>query len=182
MIVIGVDVGGGSIKGGAINDKGEILDEFTVPINRYVDPEITFGQLADEIENFISKLDTKYPIHLVKGEYDPKVFFEISRGLENEPERGKRCYKCYELRLDDTARMADKMNIKYFASTLTLSPYKNSDWVNEIGKLLDTKYNSHYLYSDFKKKNGYKRSIELSKKYNLYRQNYCGCKYSKRED
>ena len=73
------------------------------------------------------------------------------------------------------------MNIKYFASTLTLSPYKNSDWVNEIGELLDKKYNSHYLYSDFKKKNGYKRSVELSKKYNLYRQNYCGCVYSIRE-
>ena len=151
----------------------------------YFNPNITiedeYKKRLDEIDGFISKLDTKYPIHLVKGEYDPKVFFKISKGLENEPERGKRCYKCYELRLDDTAKMADKMNIKYFASTLTLSPYKNSDWVNEIGELLDKKYNSHYLYSDFKKKNGYKRSIELSKKYNLYRQNYCGCVYSIRE-
>ena len=101
--------------------------------------------------------------------------------MELEPERGSRCYKCYNLRLEETARIAEKHNFKYFCTTLTLSPYKNSNWINEIGKRLEEKYKSTYLYSDFKKRGGYKRSIELSKEFNLYRQDYCGCIYSKRD-
>ena len=103
----------------------------------------------------------------------------MSRGLEEEPERGKRCYRCYELRLRKTCEVAKKHNYDYFATTLTLSPYKNSNWINEIGYRLEKELNMPYLCSDFKKNNGYKQSIELSKKYNLYRQNYCGCIYSK---
>ena len=103
------------------------------------------------------------------------------QGLENEPERGKRCYKCYQLRLEETAKVAEKLNFPYFCTTLTLSPHKNSNWINEIGKELDEKMETHYLYSDFKKREGYKRSIELSKQYDLYRQDYCGCIYSKKE-
>ena len=105
----------------------------------------------------------------------------MATGLEHEPERGKRCYKCYELRLEETARVAEVLGFNYFCTTLTLSPHKNSNWINEIGETLNRKYNTNYLYSDFKKKNGYKRSIELSKQYHLYRQDYCGCIYSKRE-
>ena len=104
----------------------------------------------------------------------------MAKNLENEPERGKRCYKCYELRLEETAKIAKELDFDYFTTTLSLSPHKNSNWINEIGSNLDKKYNTKYLYSDFKKKNGYKRSIELSNIYNLYRQNYCGCIYSKR--
>ena len=104
----------------------------------------------------------------------------MAKGLENEPERGRRCYKCYELRLDETAKVAKELDFDYFTTTLSLSPHKNSNWINEIGENLDKKYNTKYLYSDFKKKNGYKRSIELSNIYDLYRQNYCGCIYSKR--
>ena len=104
----------------------------------------------------------------------------MAKGLEQEPERGKRCYKCYELRLEETARIADKLGFENFCTTLTLSPHKNSNWLNEIGEELNKKYQSNYLYSDFKKKNGYKRSIELSKEYDLYRQDYCGCIYSKK--
>ena len=113
---------------------------------------------------------------------DPKEFFEIAKGLEDEPERGKRCFKCYKLRLEETAKVASLKKIDYFCTTLTLSPYKNATWLNEIGEELNNNYNSTYLYSDFKKKNGYKRSIELSKEFDLYRQDYCGCVYSLRDE
>ena len=150
----------------------------------YYNPNITdeneYKKRLNEISNFIKKFKTKYVIKLIEGNYDPNDFFDISSGLESEPERGKRCYKCYNLRLEETARIADQYNFDYFCTTLTLSPHKNSNWINEIGSILDKKYNSTYLYSDFKKKNGYKRSIELSREYNLYRQDYCGCIYSKR--
>ena len=152
----------------------------------YYNPNITneeeYKKRVEEVKRFISSFKTKYPISLEEGNYDPREFFDISKGLEKEPERGKRCYKCYLLRLNETAKIADKLGFDYFCTTLTLSPHKNSNWINEIGELLDTKYNSHYLYSDFKKKNGYKRSIELSDEYNLYRQNYCGCVYSIRDN
>ena len=106
---------------------------------------------------------------------------DLSKGLEHEPERGKRCFKCYNLRLEETAKYASELGYDFFGTTLTLSPYKRCDWINEIGEELNKKYKSEYLYSDFKKKGGYQRSIELSKKYNLYRQDYCGCIYSKLE-
>ena len=151
----------------------------------YYNPNITneeeYRKRIDEIKRFISSFKTKYPISLEEGNYEPMEFFKISRGLEKEPERGKRCYKCYHLRLNETAKIAEKLGYDYFCTTLTLSPHKNSNWINEIGEDLNNKYNSTYLYSDFKKKNGYKRSIELSSEYNLYRQNYCGCVYSIRD-
>ena len=152
----------------------------------YYNPNITnedeYKKRVNEIKRFISSFKTRYPISLEEGTYDPRDFFDISKGLEKEPERGKRCYKCYLLRLNETARIADKLGFDYFCTTLTLSPHKNSNWINEIGEELNKKYNSTYLYSDFKKKNGYKRSIELSSEYNLYRQNYCGCVYSIRNN
>lgn len=151
----------------------------------YYNPNITFiheyQKRVEEQKRLISELPCKYEIKFLEGHYVPNEFFEMSRGLENEPERGNRCYKCYELRMEETAKIAKQMNFEYFATTLTLSPYKNSKWVNEIGESLQKKYNIKYLYSDFKKKNGYKRSIELSKIYNLYRQSYCGCIYSRKD-
>ena len=151
----------------------------------YYNPNITdkseYDKRVEEIKKFIGSFKTKYPIKLIEGRYDPKEFFEIAKGLEDEPERGKRCYKCYNLRLEETAKVADELGFDFFATTLTLSPYKKTDWLNEIGSNLDKKYNSTYLYSDFKKKNGYKRSIELSNEYDMYRQDYCGCVYSKRD-
>ena len=151
----------------------------------YYNPNITEKDEYDkrilEIKKFISSFKTKYPITLIEGRYDPKEFFDIARGLEDLPERSERCYKCYRLRLEETAKIAEKFDFKFFATTLTLSPYKDSNWLNDIGSSLDKKYSSTYLYSDFKKKNGYKRSIELSKEYNMYRQDYCGCVYSKRD-
>lgn len=151
----------------------------------YYNPNITeekeYLKRLEELKNFIQKIKVKYPINIIDTRYDPKEFFEISKGLEKEKERGKRCYKCYELRLEETAKVAKENNFDFFATTLTLSPYKKTDWLNEIGENLYNKYQTSYLYSDFKKKNGYKRSIELSKEYNLYRQDYCGCIYSKLE-
>jgi len=102
------------------------------------------------------------------------------RGLEEEKEGGSRCFLCYRLRLEDTAKLAKKLGFDYFTTTLSISPYKNSKVLNEIGEDLANRYDIKYLYADFKKKDGYKRSIELSKIYGLYRQDYCGCKYSKR--
>lgn len=151
----------------------------------YYNPNITdeneYNKRLSEVKNFIKKFKTKYKISIIDGRYDINDFLNISKGLEDEPERGKRCYKCYNLRLEETAKVAEELNFPYFTTTLSLSPYKNSNWINEIGEDLNNKYNSTYLYSDFKKKNGYKRSIELSREYNLYRQNYCGCIYSKKE-
>ena len=152
----------------------------------YYNPNITdkdeYLKRVEEIKRFISGFKTKYPIKLIEGRYDPKEFFEIAKGLEDEPERGKRCFKCYKLRLEETAKVASLKKFDYFCTTLTLSPYKNATWLNEIGEELNNNYNSTYLYSDFKKKNGYKRSIELSKEFDLYRQDYCGCVYSLRDE
>ena len=113
-------------------------------------------------------------------DYEGEAFEEIAKGLEEEPERGKRCYRCYELRLRKTAEVAKEKGYEYFATTLTLSPYKNAEWLNEIGETLGGRYALTYLYTDFKKKGGYYRSLELSKEYDLYRQDFCGCRFSKK--
>ena len=151
----------------------------------FYNPNITeekeYFMRLGEIKRFISEFKTKYPISLIEGRYVPDEFFDIASGLENEKERGPRCFKCYKLRLEETAKIAENNDFDYFATTLTLSPYKNSDWINAIGQELNKEYTSQYLYSDFKKNNGYKRSIELSSIYDLYRQDYCGCIYSKRK-
>ena len=150
----------------------------------YYNPNITeeteYKKRVKEQQKLIKLLPTINKIDFLEGNYNPDLFFEMSKGLENEPEKGKRCFKCYEMRMKETALTAKKLNYDYFTTTLSLSPYKNSNKINEIGEMLQKQYNIKYLYSDFKKKNGYKRSIELSKEYNLYRQNYCGCIYSQR--
>jgi len=150
----------------------------------YYNPNITeedeYKKRIEEIKKIINEIPTKYKINLIEGRYNPNEFFEIAKNLENEPERGPRCYKCYKLRLTESAKIAQEYNHDYFTTTLSISPHKNTNWINEIGENLNNEYNSTYLYSDFKKKNGYKRSIELSKEYNLYRQDYCGCIYSKK--
>ena len=151
----------------------------------YYNPNITdekeYQKRIEELKKLISLIHPKYPVHLIEGRYDPNEFWKMAKGLENEPERGARCYKCYKLRLEETAKVAEELGFPYFCTTLTLSPHKNALWLNEIGEALDKQYKPIYLYSDFKKKNGYIRSIELSKEYDLYRQDYCGCIYSKRD-
>lgn len=132
-------------------------------------------KLINEINN-INKLE------IIDCDYDNDIYEQEIKGLENEQEGGSRCYKCFNLRLNKTAQIAKENNYDFFSTTLTISPYKNSKLINIIGKDLEKKYNITWLYSDHKKRDGYKKSIELSKKYNLYRQNYCGCIYSKRTE
>lgn len=120
-----------------------------------------------------------YPIRMVTGPYEPQRFYEMARGLESEPEGGKRCYGCYRLRLEEAAKLAAEGGYDYFTTTLSISPLKNAVWLNEIGEGLAGIYPVKHLPSDFKKRNGYRRSVELSQKHNLYRQNYCGCIFSK---
>lgn len=151
----------------------------------YYNPNITdegeYQKRLEELKRFVSAFDSKKEIEVIDGRYQPEEFFEMSKGLEQEKERGKRCYLCYQMRLEETAKLAKNLDFDYFTTTLSLSPYKNSNWINEIGENLSKSYDVRFLYSDFKKKNGYKRSIELSKEYDLYRQDYCGCIYSKRD-
>ena len=122
-----------------------------------------------------------HPVAFVEGEYKPEDFYEMARGLEDVPEGGERCFRCYRLRMEEAARLAEQGDYDYFTTTLSISPLKNAGKINEIGQELSQIYKVEHLPSDFKKKNGYKRSIELSHEYGLYRQNYCGCVFSKRE-
>ena len=114
-------------------------------------------------------------------DHEAEAFLRMAEGKEQEPERGARCYDCYKLRLEKTAQTAKEKGFPYFCTTLSLSPYKNADWLNEIGAEMEGRYEVKYLFSDFKKQGGYHRSIELSKEYTLYRQDFCGCKFSKRD-
>lgn len=135
----------------------------------------------DEEKRLISQMNFINSVELIESEYDSKDFFEYTKGLEKEPEGGARCKKCFELRLKKTVEKAKELSVDYFTTTLTISPLKNAQLLNEIGAQMAEKYGVKWLYSDFKKKEGYKRSIELSKIYNLYRQDYCGCVFSKLE-
>ena len=151
----------------------------------YYNPNITevdeYHKRIEEEKRLLREMNFKYPVSFLEGKYDPESFLEMAKGKENLKERGARCYDCYKLRLKETAKVAKEKGFAYFGTTLSVSPHKNSRWLNEIGKELSDELGVPYLFSDFKKKEGYKRSIELSRKYNLYRQNYCGCIYSKKQ-
>ena len=121
-----------------------------------------------------------YPIEVMEGDYEPNRFLETVKGLEGCAEGGERCFRCYEMRLRKTAEAAFQGHFDYFTTTLTISPMKNAEKINEIGRYLEAEYQTAWLVSDFKKRDGYKRSIELSHKYNLYRQDFCGCAFSKK--
>lgn len=147
--------------------------------NPNISPKDEYIKRKNEQVRLISEMKTKYKVDIIDCDYDNEIYENLVKGLENEPERGRRCEVCFGLRLEKTAMMAKKMEYDYFGTTLTVSPYKNSLMINEIGSSIGDKLGIKYLVSDFKKRNGYKRSIELSREHNLYRQNYCGCKYSK---
>ena len=149
--------------------------------NPNIFPETEFEKRIHEQEKLIRELPAKHTIHFQAGNYDSEKFYEMSKGLEMIPEGGERCFKCYELRLREAAKLAKEGDYEYFTTTLSISPLKNAGKINEIGQELAQIYKVEHLPSDFKKKNGYKRSIELSHEYGLYRQNYCGCVFSKRE-
>ena len=135
----------------------------------------------EELQRLIENLPVRNPLHFVNGRYDPKEFYQAVKGLEDIPEGGERCFACYELRMRESAKLAAVGKFDYFTTTLSISPLKNAEKINEIGKQLEEAYGVRHLPSDFKKKNGYKRSVELSAQYGLYRQDYCGCVFSKRE-
>ncbi len=147
--------------------------------NPNIYPKEEYLKRKEEQIRLINEIDTDGYVDIMDCDYDNDKYEEKIRGLENEPERGRRCWICYKMRMEKTALLASSNNYDYFCTTLSVSPYKNADWINEIGKELEDIYDVKWLYSDFKKKDGYKKSILLSSKYNLYRQDYCGCEYSK---
>lgn len=149
--------------------------------NPNIFPKNEYLKRKEEQIRLINSLKTPNKVDILDCDYDNEIYEKQIKGYENCPERGARCTICFKLRLEKTAELAKKNNYDYFCSTLTVSPYKNAKLINEIGNELAKKYQIKWLYSDFKKNDGYKKSIELSKKYNLYRQNYCGCIYSKKE-
>ena len=138
-----------------------------------------YNYRLSEEKRLVSLMPFEHPVKVIEGEYLPKDYFEYVKGLENEPEGGKRCEKCFRLRLESSARYAKEHGFDYFTTTLTISPLKNAQKLNEIGSRLAEEYHVACLPSDFKKKGGYLKSIELSAEYQLYRQDYCGCVYSK---
>lgn len=161
-----------------------LSDYFNITVFYYnpnISPKEEYEKRKNEQIRFLKEFKSKNKLDMVDADYNYNDFMNIAKGLEDQPEGGIRCHKCYKLRLEKTALKAKELAYDYFGTTLTVSPYKNSQILNQIGHDLEEQYNINYLYSDFKKKEGYKRSIELSKEYNLYRQNYCGCVYSKKE-
>ena len=145
--------------------------------NPNISPEQEYHHRVEEQKRLISEMCPD--VKLIEGTYEPQKFYEMAKGLENEPERGARCLKCYRMRLEKTAEVAKSGNFDFFTTTLSISPQKDSAVLNEIGRQLSTEYDIPYLFSDFKKRGGYKRSIELSAQFNLYRQNFCGCIFSR---
>ena len=158
-----------------------LVQYFNITVYFY-NPNITFEEeylkRLTELENFLT-VAYKGEVKLIAENFNPQEFYTAVSGRENDVEGGNRCKICYALRLDKTAKTAKEKGFNYFTSTLSVSPHKNSAWLNEIGESVGKKYEITYLYADFKKQGGYLRSIELSKEYNLYRQNYCGCEFSK---
>lgn len=148
--------------------------------NPNIFPESEYTKRILEQQTLIGQMRVKYPVSFIAGSYDKDRFYEMAKGLEHVKEGGERCLKCYELRLRESAWIAKSGGFDYFTTTLSISPMKNAARLNEIGLRLKEEYGVNYLISDFKKKNGYKRSIELSKEYGLYRQDYCGCEFSVR--
>lgn len=151
----------------------------------YYNPNISPGEeytkRAEEQRRLIEEMPVKNSITLIACDYEPQEFYDAVRGLEKEPEGGARCFVCYELRMREAAMYAAEYGFDYFTTTLSISPLKNAEKINEIGEKLSAEYGVKHLPSDFKKREGYKQSVELSAQYNLYRQNYCGCIFSKGE-
>ncbi|MFR8548478.1 MAG: epoxyqueuosine reductase QueH [Lachnospiraceae bacterium] len=149
--------------------------------NPNIYPEEEFYRRSGEQKRLIETLPAASDIHFIEGRFDSREFYDAVRGLEQIPEGGARCHACFQLRLEETARIAAREHFDFFTTTLTISPLKNAAVLNKIGEETAARYGVAWLPSDFKKKNGYKRSIELSAQYQLYRQDYCGCVFSRQE-
>ena len=167
----------------------EYLSNYARITAYYYNPNITdeneYRHRVTELKRLVEEMFSEtektnvYKPNVIEGKYDPNSFYNIAKGLEAEPECGRRCIKCYELRLRKTAEEAVRGGYDYYTTTLTISPLKDAQILNRLGIKLGEEYGVKYLPSDFKKNGGYQRSIELSKEYNLYRQNFCGCEYSR---
>ena len=161
-----------------------IAEYFNISIFYYnpnITPKTEYDARVEEVKKLIKLEPCAVGTGLIEGKYNPESFAAIAKGRELMPEGGERCYDCYELRLRESAKTAKEKGFDYFTTTLSISPYKHSSWLNEIGGKLAEEFGVKYLFSDFKKKNGYHRSVELSEEYGLYRQDYCGCFCSKAE-
>ncbi|MEG0250454.1 MAG: 5-formyltetrahydrofolate cyclo-ligase [Peptostreptococcus sp.] len=163
----------------------EYLSEYFEVTIFYYNPNIypseEYFYRVEEQKRIIDLTKSKNPIHMIEGKYDVERFYEMVKGLEDMPEGGKRCYKCYDMRLREAAKTGKENGFDYFTTTLSISPHKNSQVLNKIGEKIAEEYEIPHLPSDFKKNNGYKRSCEITKKYGMYRQDYCGCEFSQRE-
>lgn len=149
--------------------------------NPNINNDKEYNKRLQELERFVKEFKTNNPVKVISLGYNHDEYLQTVLGLEEEKEGGSRCLKCYRLRIEKTFEYAKQYNFDYVTTTLTISPLKNSQVINKIGSELENIYHINYLYSDFKKKEGYKRSIVLSHEYNLYRQDYCGCEFSKRD-
>lgn len=149
--------------------------------NPNISPESEYRYRVGELVRLVREQPHARAVSVVEGAYDPARFYEIAKGREDEPEGGERCFACYRLRLEQTARFASAEGFDCFTTTLSISPHKNAEKLNAIGRELSEQVGVDYLFSDFKKKGGYARSIELSREYGLYRQDWCGCVFSKLE-
>ena len=149
--------------------------------NPNIYPDEEYKKRVIEQQEFIRKFPFVNPVKFIEGDFDKEKFYELTKGLEQVKEGGERCFLCYELRLKKTAELAKECGFDFFTTTLSISPLKNAEKLNEIGERLGVTYGIPYLVSDFKKKNGYKRSVEISKEYGMYRQYYCGCVFSKKQ-
>jgi len=149
--------------------------------NPNISPASEYEKRINELKRLVEQMPMKNKVTVIDGRYVPSEFYDAVKGLEKEPEGGARCMVCYELRLKEAALYAKQLGFDYFTTTLTISPLKSSKKINDIGQRLQEEYGVKFLPSDFKKKEGFKRSIQLSHEYNLYRQNYCGCEFSKSE-
>ncbi len=147
--------------------------------NPNISPREEYDKREAELKHLVSEMELVHPVDLLPCDYDGQAFVEAARGLEGEPEGGARCEACFRLRLEYAAQEAARLHFDYYTTTLTISPMKNAPLLNQLGEEMGGKYGVAHLPSDFKKKNGYKRSVELSKEYGLYRQDYCGCAFSK---
>ena len=160
-----------------------LAEHFNITVfffNPNISPKSEYEFRENELQRLIGEMPLPSEIKLVSGEYHPEYFYDMAKGLEALAEGGERCKRCYRMRLLASAQYAKENGFDYFTTTLSISPYKNAEWLNSIGKELGAEVGIEYLFSDFKKKNGYKRSCELSEIYGLYRQDYCGCEFSRR--
>ena len=160
----------------------DILSEYFKITIYFYNPNITdeeeYNRRLEEQKNLVKQMTLYEDVTIVEGDYEPEVFTKFARNYSEEPEGGERCARCYRLRIDKTAVYAKSQGYDFFSTTLSISPHKDSKKLNDLGKEIAEKYEVDYLFSDFKKGEGYKKSVELSRKYQLYRQDYCGCVYS----